>query len=312
MQDNFDFTKPGPVGSAPSAAPAVASAPFNPAVSKFYDAIVASRLFRTSGKYEQFSAETTLFTENDKSGRHGLFGKRIVHRMYLVVSGEVELTANGKLLDTIRTGQVFGEMAVIDDSPAGSFRSATATAKSDCAAFSLNSAELQVALQTTPEFALMLMSVMFDRLRFLAARLATRKLAAGADTGHEGATFPPELLARLDKALKHATTVQFDAGKAIMLEGETGVSMYVVIEGRVGLFIRNNEVEAVNAGGFFGEMALVDLSPRTASAISQTECVLLSLNRNELMTLVKAEPAIGIAMLRSITDRLRHMNLLLA
>ncbi|MBL0124319.1 MAG: cyclic nucleotide-binding domain-containing protein [Betaproteobacteria bacterium] len=309
MQDDFDFTKPPSAGPA---APAVAPARFNPAVSKFYDAIVAARLFRTSGKYEQFPAGTTLFTEKERAGRKGLFGKRVVPRMYLVVSGDVTLSANGKLLDIIKTGGIFGEMAVIDDSPAGSTRSATATTKSECHAFSLDAAELQAALQSTPEFALMLMSVMFDRLRFLAARLTVRKIAPGAHTGREGATFTTELLSRLNGALPHATTVRFDAGKAIMREGEPGVCMYVVMQGKVGIFIRDNEVETVIAGGTFGEMALVDQSPRTASAISQTECVLLSVNRNTLLELVKLQPEIGMIMLRSVADRLRHMNSLLA
>ena len=312
MQDDFDFTKPQPPGPSASAAPAAASAPFKPAVSKFYDAAVATRLFRNAGKLEQFPAGATLFVENEKSGKQGLFGKRVVHRMYLVTRGEVALSANGKPLDTIRAGEIFGEMAVISDSAAGSTRSATATARSDCEAFSLDAAELQSALQSTPEFALMLMSVMFDRLRFVAARLAMRKVAPGARTGRDAATFSPELLAQLGDALQQATTVRFEAGKAIMREGEAGVSMYVVMQGKVGIFIRDNEVETVNAGGTFGEMALVDQSPRTASAISQTECVLLSVNRNALMALVKSQPAIGIAMLRSIADRLRHMNSLLA
>ncbi|MEO8103458.1 MAG: cyclic nucleotide-binding domain-containing protein, partial [Betaproteobacteria bacterium] len=290
MQDDFDFTKPQPSGPAASA-PAAASAPFKPAVSKFYDAAVATRLFQHSGKREQFAAGATLFVENEKSGKQGLFGKKVTHRMYLVTSGEVALSAGGKPLDTIKPGEIFGEMAVISDSPAGSTRSATATARGDCQAFSLDAAELQAALQTTPEFALMLMSVMFDRLRFVAARLAMRKVAPGARTGREGATFSADLLAQLDQALQHATTVRFDAGKSIMREGEAGVSMYVVMQGKVGIFIRDNEVETVNAGGTFGEMALVDQSPRTASAISQTDCVLLSVNRNALMALVKSQPA---------------------
>ena len=314
MQDDFDFTKPpasGPATPAPAVAN-VTSAPFKPAVSKFYDAAVAARLFKSSGKPEHFPAGTTLFVENEKSGKQGLFGKRIVHRMYLVTSGEVALSRNGRPLDTIKAGEIFGEMAVICDSTGGGARSATATAKTECQAFSLDAEELQAALQTTPEFALMLMSVMFDRLRFVAARLAMRKIAPGGNTGRESATFSPELLARMDDALQHATTVRFNAGKAIMREGEAGVSMYLVMEGKVGIFIRDNEVETVNAGGTFGEMALVDQSPRTASALSKTDCVLLSVNRSALIALVKAQPAIGVAMLRSIADRLRHMNSLVA
>ncbi len=308
QNDDFDFTKPPPGSALPEGS---ASAPFKPAISKFYDSAVAAKLFKGSGKPEQFPAGATLFIEHEKSGKQGLFGKRVVHRMYLVTGGEVALSRAGKPLDTIKPGEIFGEMAVISDSAGAATRSATATAKTDCQAYSLDAEELQSALRTTPEFALMLMSVMFDRLRFVAARMAMRKVAPGGRTGREGATFSPELLAQVDNALQHATTVRFDAGKAIMREGEAGVSMYLVMEGKVGIFIRDNEVETVNAGGTFGEMALVDQSPRTASAISKTDCVLLSVNRNALIALVKTQPVIGVAMLRSIADRLRHMNSLL-
>ena len=59
-------------------------------------------------------------------------------------------------------------------------------------------------------------------------------------------------------------------------------------------------------------MALIDQSPRTASAIAETECALLAINRATLVALVKDEPAVGLTMLRSVTARLRHMNSLLS
>lgn len=313
MEDDFDFTKPrSPAAAAspaaPTPVPAPAAAPFKPTISQFYDPVVAARLFQKAGQRENFAAGDTLFVEHEKSGKQGLFGKRIVHRMYFIIEGEVALSAGGKPLDTVKRGEIFGEMAVFDEGT----RSATATARTACQTFSLDADQLESALTTTPEFALMLMSIMFDRLRFVAARLAMRKIAPGARTGREGATFSSDLLARLDDALHHATTVRFDAGKAVMREGEAGVNMYVVMEGRVAIFIGNNEVEAVGPGGTFGEMALVDQSPRTATAITQSDCVLLALNRSALLDLVRAHPAIGLAMLRSVAHRLRHMNQLLA
>ncbi|MBP8119887.1 MAG: cyclic nucleotide-binding domain-containing protein [Burkholderiales bacterium] len=311
MDDDFDFTKPQTQSTGPAAAPQ-ASAPFKPAVSKFYDPVVAMRLFQAAGRAEKIAAGETLFVEHERSGKQGLFGKRVAHRMYFLGSGEVALSAGGRSLDTLRAGEIFGEMAVISETAAGSARSATALAKTDCEVLSLDGAELQAALQGTPEFALMLMSVMFDRLRFVAARLAMRKSATGTRSGRDEVTFSPELLRQLDDALQHATTVRFAAGSPIMREGEAGVSMYVVMEGKVSITIRNSEVELVQAGGTFGEMALVDQSPRTASATAQSDCILLSVNRSALLALVRSQPAIGIAMLRSVADRLRHMNGLLA
>ena len=311
MQDDFDFTRPhGPYNPADSA-PSATSAPFKPAVSKFYDAQIAARFFLASGKTEHFTAGQTLFVENEKSGKQGVFGKRVIHRMYLITDGEVTLTVAGKSLDTIKSGEIFGEMAVISETPAGSTRSATAVAKTGCTTLSLDTGELQAALSRTPDFALMLMSVMFDRLRFVAARLAMRKIAPVKSGPRAAPTFDGPALASLEQKLERATTLRYDAGKAIMNEGDTGTSMYIVLDGRVTISIKGKAVESVAAGGAFGEMALVDQSPRTASAIAETECALLAINRAALVALVKAEPAVGLTMLRSVAARLRHMNELL-
>lgn len=315
MQDDFDFTRPQPLHRVPApgdGTPSVPSAPFKPALSRFYDADVASRFFQISGKKEHFAAGETLFTENEKSGKHGLFGKRVIHRMYLVTAGEVALSVAGKPLDTITAGEIFGEMAVISETPAGSTRSASAIVKSDCTAFSLDSEELQAALSRTPEFALMLMSVMFDRLRFVAARIAMRKITPGKDGLREAAVFDGAALASLEQKLERATTMRYQAGKAIMNEGDAGTSMYIVLDGCVAISIKGQVVESITTGGTFGEMALVDQSPRTASAVAESECALLAINRATLIALVGAEPAVGLTMLRSVASRLRHMNALLS
>ena len=309
MQDEFDFTKPYAAFDPDSYA---ANAPFKPAASKFYDAAVANQLFEISGKSERLAAGDTLFVENEKSGRLGLFGKRVVHRMYLVKTGEVTLSLAGKHLDTIKAGEIFGEMAVVGETATGSARSATATVKSDCTALSLDSDELQAALLRTPEFALMLMSVMFDRLRIVAARLAARKIAPGKDSAREAAVFDGAALAGLEQKLEHATTTHYAAAKTIMNQGDAGTSMYIVLDGRVGIFINGKAVESIATGGMFGEMALVDHSPRTASAVAETDCALLAINRDALIALVKSEPAVGMTMLRSVAARLRHMNALLS
>jgi len=315
MQDDFDFTRPHPPLNGPepdNSTTSMPSAPFKPALSRFYDAEVATRFFQISGKKERFAAGETLFVENEKSGKHGLFGKRVIHRMYLIETGEVALSVSGKSLDTIKAGEVFGEMAVISETAAGSTRSATATVKSDCTAFSLDSEELQAALARTPEFALMLMSVMFDRLRFVAARLAMRKFAAGRESPRDAAVFDGAALASLEQKLERTTTMRYEAGKAIMNEGDAGTSMYIVLDGRVAISIKGKVVESIATGGTFGEMALVDQSLRTASAVAETECALLAINRAALIALVKEEPAAGLTMLRSVASRLRHMNSLLA
>ena len=87
--------------------------------------------------------------------------------------------------------------------------------------------------------------------------------------------------------------------------------MYLITEGGVALSVASKPLDTIKPGEIFGEMALVDQSPRTASAVAETESALLAINRAALIALVKAEPAVGLTMLRSVSLRLRHMNALL-
>jgi CRP/FNR family transcriptional regulator, cyclic AMP receptor protein len=290
--DDMDFTK--------------APAPSVPIRSKFYDPVMTMKVFKALGKVERVARNGTFFVEHEKGSKFGFMTGG--QKMFLLVSGQVVLTAGAKIVDTVKVGEIFGEMALISQAP----RSATATAKTDCEALSLDDGQFQSAIQQSPEFALMMMSAIFDRLRMVAAKLVVRKNAPAQTTTREAAVFDSRMLANLQQQLEGAATVRYLQEKVIMHEGQKGASMYVVLEGRVGIWIGNTIVESIGPGGTFGEMALVDQSPRTASAVAQTECALLSINRAALMALVKAQPAFGVALLRAVADRLRYMNSLVA
>jgi CRP-like cAMP-binding protein len=294
--DGFDFTKPPAEGS---------SAPFKPANSQFYNAAVAKKLFQAAGKEEQFAAGQKLFEEAEKASKGGVFSMKSASRMYYIAQGEVALTIGGRALDSVKAGEIVGEMAVISERP----RSATGTAKTACSAYSLNASELQGALAKNPEFALMLMSVMFDRLRFIAARLASRKVNIPP---RESAVFDPVMLQQFEAALPRSSIVRFQTDAYIMREGQAGIYMYVVKTGTVLIAIRDKVVEVVQPGGTFGEMALVDQSPRVANAVAHVYTELLAVDRASLMEAVKSQPAFAMAMLRAVVERLRHMNSLLA
>jgi len=294
---DMDFTRPQPE-------PPPASAPFKAANSRFYDRAVAEAVFKRSGREERLESGRAVFEEDEKVSRGGLF--KSASRMYYLARGEVALTIAGKPLDIVRAGEVFGEMAVISGQP----RSATATARSEGVAYSMDATELQAVMGANPEFGLMLASVMYDRLRFVAARLSTRSAAAAA-APRQATAFEPALVARLEALLPRTATVRFRQESLIMKEGQAGTFMYLVKSGRVAIAIGNNVVELVGPGGTFGEMAVVDQSPRTARAGAIEETELLAIDRASLIAAVKQEPAIAMAMLRAIAERLRHMNALL-
>jgi CRP/FNR family transcriptional regulator, cyclic AMP receptor protein len=292
--DGFDFTKP--------AAPAESSAPFKPANSQFYSPAVAKKLFSSSGKEEEFAAGQKIFEEDEKASK-GLFSKG-ASRMYYIAEGEVTLSIGAKPLDTIKAGEIFGEMAVISERP----RSATATAKTACRVFSMNASDLQSALAQTPEFALMLMSVMFDRIRFVIARLAARKVNIPP---RQAVVFDPVLLQQFEAALARPNVVRYQPAQWIMRVGQAGIYMYVVKEGQVAIGIRDKLVEIVNPGGTFGEMALVDQSPRVADAQAHIYTELLAVDRASLLAAVKSQPAFAMVMLKAVVERLRNMNALM-
>ena len=299
--EDMDFTKPQP--AAGSATPAAAAPPpFKASGSPFYDSAIAAKIFKASGRAERFAAGARLFAEDEKAAG-GMFSGRGSGRMYYIAEGKVALSIGGKPLDTAEPGDVIGEMAVISERP----RSATATAKTDCAVLSMSGEELNGALSSTPEFALMLMSVIFDRLRFMTALLATRKVAAGPGAG-EAPVFDSMLLPRLEETLPRSATTRYWPESVIMKEGQKGAYMYVVKSGSVAITVRDKAVAAVTSGGTFGEMALVDQSPRSATAIAKTECELLSIDRASLLQAVKTQPVFAMAMLRAFAERLRQMN----
>lgn len=303
--DDLDFTAPAPTvppPAAPTPAPS-ASAPFKPATSRFYDPAVAAKLFRAAGKEERFGPGQVLFAEDDKAAT-GVF-KKPTSRMYLLAEGEVALSIGGKPLDQVKAGEVFGEMSVITGRP----RSATATAKTAGMGWSLDAAELQVALSKAPEFALMIMSVMFDRLRFLAARLSMRKGAGVLSTvTQKTAVFDATTLVQFEAAIETPSRVRFQNRAVIMREGQTGAYMYILKQGEVGIYIREKLVEIVGPGGTFGEMAVLDGAPRTATAIAGCEMELLQVDRTTLLAVVRQRPEIAMLMLRSVAERLRLMN----
>jgi CRP-like cAMP-binding protein len=293
-EDDFDFTRPQE---------GKASAPFKAASSRFYNSGAAEMLFRANGKQERFSNGQTIFLEDEKVTRGGLF--KAPSRMYFLADGDVMLTMGPRPLDTVRKGEIFGEMAVISGRP----RSASATARGDVLAFSMDADELQAAIGRNPEFALMLASVMYDRLRFIASRLAQKKLEPGS-LAREATVFEPQLVAQLTAALPEKV-VRFARETIIFKEGQAGTFMYMVKAGRVAIAVGSNIVEVVGPGGTFGEMAIVDESPRTARAGTLDESELVAIDRTTLIGLIKKQPVFAMALLRGIADRLRHMNSLL-
>ena len=271
--------------------------PADPAKTSIYDAHLAEQLFKLGGTPEIVPEGKTIFEENEKGSR--LLLKR--DKMYLLLEGEVSLMARNKVIGTVNKGEIFGEMASISQTP----RSATAVAKRACRVIGLDDKAFESALRKMPDFALMLMSVMIGRLRSMIARGGAGGAADGKSK--ETTVFDEKSRNILARALGEQSQVKYERESVIMREGQAGVLMYVVLEGRVAVTIQGRLVERVGPGGVFGEMALVERTPRLASAVSETNCVLLAINRNTFLNLVRASPDFGVALLGAVGERARQM-----
>jgi len=98
------------------------------------------------------------------------------------------------------------------------------------------------------------------------------------------------------------------AGKVIFDVGEPGEVMYYVQEGRVDIFYNGSLLENVEAGGFFGEMALIDSTERSASAVASNDCKLVSVDRDKFIYLVQETPTFALQVMQTMASRLRKMN----
>ncbi len=293
--DDLDFS--GTPARPPAPKPTPPVEPPSP-----YDPKLALAFFKIAGSLEQFPAGKQIFVENEKAG--GFFSKGA--RIYLLLDGDVAVTLKGKPLELVLPGEIFGEMAAIAEIP----RSATATARKNCRVLSLDEKQFLNSLEQVPEFALMLMSVMAQRLRRSLAKLAEARKAPAPALVQKNA-LDKRMLAELQHELGDPVPSVAAAGKNVVTQGALGACMFVVTQGRIAISVDGLVIEHVEPGGIFGEMALVNRAGRAASATAEVDSAWLMIAREDFLALVKSKPAFGIALLRSIGSRVQHVGTLL-
>lgn len=98
----------------------------------------------------------------------------------------------------------------------------------------------------------------------------------------------------------------FPAGTTIFNAGDPGAEMFGIIEGEVE--IRGDGVifDTLGPGDIFGEMALVDGSPRSGSAVATADTVLAAIDRHRFLFLVQETPTFAIEIMGVMADRTRR------
>lgn len=118
----------------------------------------------------------------------------------------------------------------------------------------------------------------------------------------------------VSKAAQHLRTVLYPAGEIIFEQGDAGSCLYLILAGTVRISIRGREgrqetLIVIGESDFFGEMALIDRSPRSATATAVEPCMLAALDVEGLNDLMSVAPAdLSMNFIHAIVSRLRRSN----
>jgi CRP-like cAMP-binding protein len=114
----------------------------------------------------------------------------------------------------------------------------------------------------------------------------------------------------LDELVKFSTVARFEPHQDVFNKGDSGDCLYGVLSGRVRIYSTSPEgseimLNVMEAGELFGEIAIFDGRPRTASAAAMERADLLRIHRDHFLPYVKANPDLIMGMLSLVCDRLR-------
>lgn len=114
-----------------------------------------------------------------------------------------------------------------------------------------------------------------------------------------------EFLVKLASAMDE---LSFPAEHTIFEQGEEGRSLYIVVSGRVRVHVGDRDLAKLDAGSIFGEMALFDAEPRSASISTLETCDCLTLNQLQLIDAIEETPEIAVNITRALSRRIRDLN----
>ena len=109
----------------------------------------------------------------------------------------------------------------------------------------------------------------------------------------------------LQTIARQVREISHDAGYVIATEGDPGAGLFVIADGEADVTIGGKKVNHLEAGDFFGEMALLDGGPRTATVTATTPITLYALTEWVFRGLLTEHPSIAMRTLETMASRLR-------
>jgi CRP-like cAMP-binding protein len=231
------------------------SAPLFADLSVAEAAVLGTKLERV-----QFAEGETIITEGD-----------VGDALYVIETGEVEALHHGRRLATLGVGDHFGEIALID----GGTRTADVIATT---AVSLLRLDRDVYLDY--------LAALPDVMGKAAASTAARRRRSSMRVSTPG-VFQDFTSAPMSVMGAQMQSREFARGETIIRQGDAGDVLYFIVVGKADVIVhgesgRSSLVATLDAGEFFGEIALLDNVPRNASVVARTRMRIMQLDRDGL------------------------------
>jgi CRP/FNR family cyclic AMP-dependent transcriptional regulator len=103
-------------------------------------------------------------------------------------------------------------------------------------------------------------------------------------------------------------TLNVPAGDVVFREGDTGNEMFGIVEGQIQLQAEDRVIATLGADDVFGEMALIDSSPRMATAVATADTVLAVIDKHRFLFLVQETPMFALSVMSAMANRSRTGN----
>ena len=112
----------------------------------------------------------------------------------------------------------------------------------------------------------------------------------------------------LDLIAKHSEHMTFSEGKVLTTQGRIGYEFYLILDGKARIEKDGVEVATVGAGDFFGELALLDRSPRNATVTALTDLDAIVLGQREFSALLDVVPTLAHKLLIGLARRIHEVD----